>query len=181
MLSRVALSLLVLLVLGSCGFLGGRAQAESAVAIDIDGVLRLGDEWCVEGREAIAKLQSEGVPFVLMSNGGGGLTEAQYAAQISANLASTSFRCKAEHERKPQHAAWAGLEFKPLKAKQMVLSYTPWKETLAPLKNKPGMYVHVCESVRERLSMCCTYWYTSSTQCWWLGTRCTWTWQPATA
>jgi ribonucleotide monophosphatase NagD (HAD superfamily) len=48
------------------------------IAFDIDGVFKAGRYFFPEGLKALALCHEAGVPFVFVSNGGGGLGEAEY-------------------------------------------------------------------------------------------------------
>jgi ribonucleotide monophosphatase NagD (HAD superfamily) len=50
----------------------------SAIAFDIDGVFKYGREWSEDGLGALQKVSQAGMPFVFVTNGGGGLDEATY-------------------------------------------------------------------------------------------------------
>ena len=57
------------------------AEGFAAIAFDIDGVFKYGRDWSPDGLVALQKCTEAGIPFVFVTNGGGGLTEATYAAQ----------------------------------------------------------------------------------------------------
>lgn len=87
----------------------------SCIAFDIDGVFKFGRDWSKDGSKALEKVTQAGIPFVFVTNGGGGLTEEAYAGSLTSKIAAAS---KAE---------------KPIviSPERMVLSYTPWKTMLA--------------------------------------------------
>lgn len=89
-----------------------------AVAFDIDGVLTRTPNPIPGAREALEILQNAGVPFCLMTNGGGG-TEAIKAASVSKLLGLT----------------------RPLIESQVCLAHTPMRALDAQLKNKPVLLV----------------------------------------
>lgn len=91
-----------------------------AVAFDIDGVYKYGREWSSDGLEALQKVTKAGMPFVFVTNGGGGLTEAAYASSMAAKIISASSLPESRR---------TGVQIKP---EQMVVSYTPWHTMLAP-------------------------------------------------
>ena len=88
-----------------------------AIAFDIDGVFKYGREWSPKGAAALARVRDARVPFVFVTNGGGGLTEAAYADAMSAKVGAADA------------AAGAPLAIPP---EQMILSYSPWARGLAP-------------------------------------------------
>ena len=87
----------------------------AAIAFDIDGVFKYGREWSKDGSTALEKVQKAGMPFVFVTNGGGGLTESAYAGSMTSKIAAAS---------KTTTPTVIGPE-------RMVLSYTPWKTMLA--------------------------------------------------
>ena len=88
----------------------------AAIAFDIDGVFKYGREWSKDGSTALEKVQKAGMPFVFVTNGGGGLTEAAYAGSMTSKIAAASKTATAPTVIGPE---------------RMVLSYTPWKTMLA--------------------------------------------------
>lgn len=91
-----------------------------AIAFDIDGVYKYGREWSADGLEALQKVTKAEMPFVFVTNGGGGLTEAAYAGSMASKIIGAS-SLPAEKR--------TGVDIKP---EQMVVSYTPWHTMLAP-------------------------------------------------
>ena len=90
--------------------------ARAAIAFDIDGVFKYGREWSKDGTKALEKVTKAGMPFVFVTNGGGGLTEAAYGGSMTTKIAAAS------------KAATPTV----ISPERMVLSYTPWKTMLAP-------------------------------------------------
>ena len=88
--------------------------SRSCIAFDIDGVFKYGREWSKDGSKALEKVTKAGMPFVFVTNGGGGLTETSYAASMTSKIAGAS---------KADSPIVIGPE-------RMVLSYTPWKTLL---------------------------------------------------
>lgn len=93
-----------------------RGKTRAAIAFDIDGVFKYGREWSKDGSRALRRITDAGMPFVFVTNGGGGLTEASYAGSMTSKIASAS---------QTKDPVTIGPE-------RMVLSYTPWKTMLAP-------------------------------------------------
>jgi len=89
--------------------------SRSCIAFDIDGVFKYGREWSKDGHKALEKVTKAGMPFVFVTNGGGGLTEAAYGSSMTTKIAG------AANADKPT----------VIGPERMVLSYTPWKTMLA--------------------------------------------------
>ena len=64
--------------------------SRSCIAFDIDGVFKYGREWSKDGTKALEKVTKAGMPFVFVTNGGGGLTEAAYAGSMTTKIAGAS-------------------------------------------------------------------------------------------
>jgi ribonucleotide monophosphatase NagD (HAD superfamily) len=162
---RVPLGLLYVLLLlqapallvaaAECGAAGARVPG---VALDLDGVVRQGDRPCLEGLAAVVALQRLGYPFVFMTNGGMGRSEAQYAAKLERMLRSEKVaRCFVAADgatNRPDAAATnvtaLQRELLPLRGSQFVLAYSPLqhsKDTL-PLKNQTVLVVGAAGTVR---------------------------------
>jgi len=92
-------------------------NVRAAIAFDIDGVFKYGREWSKDGTSALQKVTDANMPFVFVTNGGGGLTEAAYAGSMTSKIAAAS-------------GATTPLVIGP---ERMVLSYTPWKTMLSPV------------------------------------------------
>ena len=95
-------------------------EARVAIAFDIDGVFKYGREWSKDGLRALQKVTEAKMPFVFVTNGGGGLTEASYAESMSSKIRAAS--SLPEKERTDVI----------IDENRMVLSYTPWQSQLAP-------------------------------------------------
>ena len=95
---------------------GARRTRQTRRDADIDGVFKYGREWSKDGSRALRRITDAGMPFVFVTNGGGGLTEASYAGSMTSKIASAS---------QAKDPVTIGPE-------RMVLSYTPWKTMLAP-------------------------------------------------
>ena len=95
-------------------------NARVAIAFDIDGVFKYGREWSKDGLRALQKVTDAKMPFVFVTNGGGGLTEAAYASSMASKIRGAS--SLPEQERTEV----------VIDASRMVLSYTPWQTMLAP-------------------------------------------------
>mmetsp|Transcript_59084 Transcript_59084/g.115918 ORF Transcript_59084/g.115918 Transcript_59084/m.115918 type:complete len:504 (+) Transcript_59084:92-1603(+) len=57
-----------------------------AILFDIDGVFKHGGAWEPKGLAALRRVQTAGIPYAFMTNGGGGRTEAEYATEMAAKL-----------------------------------------------------------------------------------------------
>ena len=98
----------------------GSGTVRTAIAFDIDGVFKYGREWSKDGLRALQKVTEANMPFVFVTNGGGGLTEAAYASSMASKIRTAS--SLPESERTPVEIG----------EDRMVLSYTPWHTMLAP-------------------------------------------------
>lgn len=85
-----------------------------AIVFDIDGVLKFGGAWDSRGHKVLDRLKSAGVPFVFMTNGGGGKTEAEYCAEVVTKLAAADMA---------GNESAAGLQPLALTPEQFILSY----------------------------------------------------------
>jgi len=90
----------------------------AAIAFDIDGVFKYGRQWSDAGLNALRRASEAKIPYVFVTNGGGGLTEATYG----------------QHLKEKVVAAGGGSsnDIELPSAERMVLSYTPWESLLAP-------------------------------------------------
>jgi HAD superfamily hydrolase (TIGR01456 family) len=105
-------------------------NARVAIAFDIDGVFKYGQEWNENGLKALSRASDAGMPFVFVTNGGGGLTEAEYGKHLKEKIVEAG-----------KESGVMG-DFALPEAKRMVLSYTPWATALAPdLKDKKVLIV----------------------------------------
>ncbi|KAJ1454866.1 HAD-like domain-containing protein [Pelagophyceae sp. CCMP2097] len=86
----------------------------AGIAFDIDGVFKYGRQWSPDGLSALQRVERAGLPYCFVTNGGGGLTEATYADQFGKKVAA---------------AGGGSLE---VDAADVILSYSPWRATLAP-------------------------------------------------
>lgn len=114
-----------------CGSPGAEpCPTTPAIAFDIDGVFKHGGKWESRGGQALRKVMEARVPFVFMTNGGGGRTEEEYVVEIA---------------RKVQEAEAEGAEAPPpllhIPPASIVLSYTPFDLDLGRLKDKPVLIV----------------------------------------
>ncbi len=94
----------------------------AAVAFDIDGVFKYGREWSPDGLAALAKMEANKLPYVFVTNGGGGLTESAYAKGFAAKVLSGAQPPPPAADTTPPR----------VNRSNMILSYTPWDELLAP-------------------------------------------------
>lgn len=92
--------------------------SRAAIAFDIDGVFKYGREWSANGLDALKRATQAGIPFVFVTNGGGGLDEATYGAHLKDKVVSAG-------------GGDSGDIALP-SAERMVLSYTPWESQLCP-------------------------------------------------
>jgi len=110
--------------------------ATPAFVFDIDGVFKAGGKYMSFGAETIRMLEDQGIPYVFMTNGGGGRTEQQYAAEMTKKIAEADSK-ESQHDSDsttmPRHPV--------ITEDQMVLSYTPFKTHLQHLKDKPVLIV----------------------------------------
>lgn len=90
-----------------------------AIAFDIDGVFKHGEKWSEDGLRALQRVSDAGLPFVFVTNGGGGLTEAAYGTHLKETIVQAG------------SATGTTGDIELPEAKRMVLSYTPWERTLA--------------------------------------------------
>lgn len=93
----------------------------AAIAFDIDGVFKYGRQWSMEGLGALGSVEAAGIPYLFVTNGGGGLSEGEYAESLDGKIRSAA-------------GADAELDMSVprVDASKLVLSYSPWREYLAP-------------------------------------------------
>lgn len=96
----------------------GSSHRRAAIAFDIDGVFKYGREWAEAGLSSLRKASEAKIPYVFVTNGGGGLTEKVYG----------------EHLKEKVLAAGGGSsgDIELPSAERMILSYTPWETQLVP-------------------------------------------------
>lgn len=107
------------------------------IAFDIDGVLKFGGRWDPSGAVAIQRVIDAKVPHVFMTNGGGGRTEKEYAAEITKKLTQARKDAEAEGLFPPGSSSTQ----MDVDESRVLLSYTPWNEDLAHLKHEPILTV----------------------------------------
>jgi len=90
----------------------------AAIAFDIDGVFKYGRQWSGAGLTALRRASEAGIPYVFVTNGGGGLTEATYGQHLKEKVVAAGGGSSADIELPS--------------AERMVLSYTPWESQLVP-------------------------------------------------
>ena len=90
----------------------------AAIAFDIDGVFKYGRQWSTDGLGALKKASEAQIPFVFVTNGGGGLTEAVYGQHLK--------------EKVVEAGGGSSGDIELPSAERMVLSYTPWESQLCP-------------------------------------------------
>ena len=93
----------------------------AAIAFDIDGVFKYGRQWSGAGLTALRRASEAGIPYVFVTNGGGGLTEATYGEHLKEKVVAAG------------SAAGVTGDIELPSAARMVLSYTPWESSLVPL------------------------------------------------
>eukprot|EP00467_Chlorarachnion_reptans_P008279 CAMPEP_0114521370 /NCGR_PEP_ID=MMETSP0109-20121206/20148_1 /TAXON_ID=29199 /ORGANISM="Chlorarachnion reptans, Strain CCCM449" /LENGTH=466 /DNA_ID=CAMNT_0001702467 /DNA_START=180 /DNA_END=1580 /DNA_ORIENTATION=+ len=98
-----------------------------AFVFDIDGVFKNGGKYASFGASAIAKLQANNIPYVFMTNGGGGRTEALYAETMNQKLSAFDSKQRGDSEYASED--------------QMVLSYSPFATHLNHVKDEPVLIV----------------------------------------
>lgn len=96
------------------------------VAFDIDGVIKQGGRYCLEAAWALCRLEKEGIPYVFLTNGGGGNTEEQYAAEMNKKLSGPLDSCSCSPRGAEARAA--ALKVPPIVREQMILSYSLFPE-----------------------------------------------------
>eukprot|EP00471_Norrisiella_sphaerica_P003150 CAMPEP_0184486900 /NCGR_PEP_ID=MMETSP0113_2-20130426/8780_1 /TAXON_ID=91329 /ORGANISM="Norrisiella sphaerica, Strain BC52" /LENGTH=460 /DNA_ID=CAMNT_0026868979 /DNA_START=87 /DNA_END=1469 /DNA_ORIENTATION=+ len=94
---------------------------------DIDGVFKNGGKYASYGAKALRLLKEAGLPYVFMTNGGGGRTERQYADVMNQKLSAF------DSEKLGK--------IKYVQEDQMILSYTPFATHLSHLKDEPVLIV----------------------------------------
>jgi len=104
-------------------------ETTPAIIFDIDGVFKHGGHWDPKGAEVLHKVAAAGIPYAFMTNGGSGRTEKEYAAELSAKLNAA---CA---------SGGAGTDVVSVAASNMILSYSPWRQDLAALRNQPVLVV----------------------------------------
>ena len=92
--------------------------SRAAIAFDIDGVFKYGRQWSTDGLGALKKASEAQIPFVFVTNGGGGLTEAVYGQHLK--------------EKVVEAGGGSSGDIELPSAERMVLSYTPWESQLCP-------------------------------------------------
>lgn len=120
-------------VLDGSGGGGGKARSTVGICFDIDGVFKHGGKWEQRGAEVIRRVIDADVPFVFMTNGGGGRTEAEYISDLQTKLLAAEAEAGSQAE-----GAARPLD---LSTEQMILSYSPWNTDLAHYKDKPILVV----------------------------------------
>eukprot|EP00472_Partenskyella_glossopodia_P005218 CAMPEP_0197514818 /NCGR_PEP_ID=MMETSP1318-20131121/139_1 /TAXON_ID=552666 /ORGANISM="Partenskyella glossopodia, Strain RCC365" /LENGTH=533 /DNA_ID=CAMNT_0043063019 /DNA_START=65 /DNA_END=1666 /DNA_ORIENTATION=- len=126
-----------------------KRAAVPALIFDIDGVFKNGAKYANYGVRVLRKLKDANVPYVFMTNGGGGRTEAQYATEMNKKL--VKFDSKHEFDSKHDQDQHDENE-NYVSAGQMVLSYTPFKQHLSHLKNQPVLIVGCPRSINAARS-----------------------------
>uniref|UniRef100_A0A7S1XUV5 Uncharacterized protein n=1 Tax=Phaeomonas parva TaxID=124430 RepID=A0A7S1XUV5_9STRA len=107
------------------------------VAFDIDGVIKQGKKTCAEALWALQELDKRGVPYVFLTNGGGGRTEEEYALELTKKLQGPLEPCGCSgHKRE----VLPGAPAPEISTSQMVLAYSKFPE-LEELKDHPVLVV----------------------------------------
>lgn len=111
----------------------GDGKNAVGIAFDIDGVFKYGREWSPDGLGALQRVAAANVPFVFVTNGGGGLTEERYAAGFANKVSGAG----TDEAKSGPNCADMGVN-----QEAMILSYSPWQTQLAPdLKNERVLLV----------------------------------------
>mmetsp|Transcript_8848 Transcript_8848/g.13203 ORF Transcript_8848/g.13203 Transcript_8848/m.13203 type:complete len:483 (+) Transcript_8848:145-1593(+) len=105
-----------------------------AFVFDIDGVFKNGGKYNSYSASVLRKLQKLRLPYVFMTNGGGGRTENQYAEEMSKKIAQFDSKHVLDNKKNSKPEEYAT-------AQQMVLSYTPFDYHLGHLKNSTVLVV----------------------------------------
>ena len=90
----------------------------AAIAFDIDGVFKYGRQWSDAGLRALKRVTDAKMPYVFVTNGGGGLTEQVYGSHLKEKVLAAGGGSSGDIELPT--------------AERMVLSYTPWESQLVP-------------------------------------------------
>ncbi|GAB5360172.1 hypothetical protein AAMO2058_000604700 [Amorphochlora amoebiformis] len=106
---------------------GAETKSLPAIAFDIDGVFKMGGKYTDFGAAAIRKVIDAGIPYVLMTNGGGGRSEEEYSKEVNKKLEMFDIEGGDHHEY--------------VTPERMILSYTPFNKDLEHLKNEPVLVV----------------------------------------
>ena len=91
----------------------------AAIAFDIDGVFKAGRFFFPGGLKALATAKAAGVPVCFVTNGGGGLNEAEYLAGLKEKIQAAA----PLEERESLSSALDSIG-----VESMILSYTPMGE-----------------------------------------------------
>jgi len=94
------------------------SHRRAAIAFDIDGVFKYGREWAEAGLSSLRKASEAKIPYVFVTNGGGGLTEEVYGAHLKEKVLAAGGGSSGDIELPS--------------AERMILSYTPWESQLVP-------------------------------------------------
>lgn len=94
------------------------SHRRAAIAFDIDGVFKYGREWAEGGLAALRKVSDAKIPYVFVTNGGGGLTEEVYGSHLKEKVLAAGGGSSDDIELPT--------------AERMILSYTPWESQLVP-------------------------------------------------
>jgi len=92
-----------------------------ALAFDIDGVFKAGKHWFPDGLRALARARAAGCPVAFLTNGGGGMNEADYLRDLKKKIIAGAEETGEERARLAGHLDGIGVE-------SMILSYTPMGE-----------------------------------------------------
>jgi hypothetical protein len=127
--------------IGADGHLDQPPPASSAagagfpgILFDIDGVFKHGGRWDPCGLACLQRCVAAGVPFAFVTNGGGGKTEAEYAAELQHKMAEAAAPA-------PSSSSGSDGNEVALDGSHMVLSYTPFGRHLAHLAPRPVLVV----------------------------------------
>jgi HAD superfamily hydrolase (TIGR01456 family) len=123
-----------------------------AIAFDIDGVLKQNTRYCAEARYAMALVRKHNIPFCFFTNGGAGLSEAQYIAKLRKELSRADLEdCFHGSGFKGVSGDVAPFEFTD---DQIVLAYSPFNASrpaadprAAALKNEAVLVVGPAETI----------------------------------
>lgn len=110
----------------------GTKRPAPGFIFDLDGVFKNAGRYYSFGARVLRKLQRERIPYIFMTNGGGGRTEQQYADLINEKLAAFD----SEDDKKTVSESESFVT-----EKQMVLSYSPFLTHLKHLRHAPVLIV----------------------------------------
>jgi len=128
----------------------GTKRPAPGFIFDLDGVFKNGGRYYSFGARVLRKLQRERIPYIFMTNGGGGRTEQQYANLINGKLAAFDIEDDAKTASEKRKIVTKG---------QMVLSYSPFLTHLKHLRHAPVLII----GCKRAVNVAETYGFTKAT------------------